>query len=174
MNATLSTRTAHRVLTVADFNIPSIPEGVEPLTASGFVREQVQLGLLGQPNNAVGQVIGTRLSMMPLATPAVTSDALSSIFVGALLGRGADTSMIDGRFGDPWNAKLQAHSLSRLHTLSKQMPNRQLQDGSVRPATQRKNGNMVRSIHAVREESVSTTAVDAAMAELYATTDKAD
>ena len=174
MNATLSTRTAHRVLTVADFNIPSIPEGVEPLTASGFVREQVQLGLLGQPDNAVRQVIGTRLSMMALATPAVTSDALSSIFVGALLGRGADKSMIDGRFGDPWNAKLPAHSLSRLHTLSELIPSRQLQDGSVRPATQRKNGNMVRSIHAVREESVSATAVDAAMAELYATTDKAD
>ena len=152
MNATLSTRTAHRVLTVADFNIPSIPEGVEPLTAAGFVRDQVQLSqvqqvLFGQPNTYA---------------------------VGGLLVRDAETSMIDGRFWDLQNSKLTAHTSPRLDMLSKQIPIRQLPLGSVQPATQRRNGNFVRSIHAVREESVSATAVDAAMAELYATTDKAD
>ena len=144
MNAMLSTRTAHRVLTVADLNIPSIPEGVEPLTAAGFVREQVQLSqvqqvLFGQPNTYA---------------------------VGGLLVREAETSMIDGRFADLQNSKLPAHSSPRLDMLSKQIPIRQLPLGSVQPATQRRNGNLVRSNHAAREESISATAVDAAMAEL--------
>ncbi len=152
MNAMLSTRTAHRVLTVADLNIPSMPEGVEPLTAAGFVREQVRLAqvqqvLLGQSNNSE---------------------------VGGLLVRDAETSMIDGRFGDQQNSKLPVHSSARLDTLSKQIPSRQPPLGSVQPAIQRKNGNLVRSIHAVREESISATAVDAAMAEFYVTTDKAE
>ncbi len=152
MNAMLSTRTAHRVLTVDDLNIPSMPEGVEPLTAAGFVREQVQLEqvqqvLFGQSNTSA---------------------------VRGLLVRDAEPSMIESRFRDQQNSKLPGYSSPRFDAFNKQIPSRQPPLGNVQPATQRKNGNLVRSIHAVRDESISATAVDAAMAEFYAATDKAE
>jgi hypothetical protein len=60
MYETLATGTAHRIMTVADLNIPYPPEGADPLTAVGFAGDEHGLPLPAAP--AVGVLAAAALS----------------------------------------------------------------------------------------------------------------
>jgi hypothetical protein len=151
MNAVLSSRVAHRILTVADLNIPSLPDGAEPIIADIFVGKDVKQELSNSAAHIANQVKNQLqgLSLHVAQAPIIVELRPASVRIQRE--RYAESSLSALRLSNECEKEVSGH----------------LNYNVVKPKVQRSAGNGLYSNGKIIEFQVSVQAVDTALTELY-------